>query len=159
MESKKIVKYIIANVKVPISVFDDQSYEYLKNQCITDFEETDVLSDFPSHKINLQEKIKQIFTLVENLETSAITKTDENPPLNDSINNNKNEILTEKLPQKVSKEEIQHYKKRPKQNQTFKNRQTGSPQQPKNHRFSIKQRLNVEIVASDLVQQLMEKEV
>lgn len=155
MESKKIVKYIIANVKVPIAVFDDQSYEYLKNQCITDFEEIDTLPDFPSQKINLQEKIKQIFTLVENLETPVI-KTDEN---SETENQLQNEILTEKLPQKVSKEEIQHFKKRPKQNQTFKNRQRGSPQQQKNHRYSIKQKPNVEIVASDLVQQLMEKEV
>jgi len=163
MESKKIVKYIIANVKVPIVVFDDQSYEYLKNDCITDFEEMDMLPDFPSQKMkmNLQEKIKQIFTSVENLEIPAI-KTDETLHQKETTN----EILPteekEKLPQKVSKEEIQNYKKQSKQNQTFKKRrflQEGSQQLQKNNKYSIKQKPNVETVASDLVQQLMEKEV
>jgi len=165
MESKKIVKYIIANVKVPIVVFDDQSYEYLKSNCITNFEEMDVLPDFPSQKINLQEKIKQIFTSVENLETPVI-KTDENTEIENQLQKETTkEPLPieekEKLPQKVLKEEIQNYKKQIKQNQTFKNHrylQKGSHQFQKNHRYSIKQKPNVESVASDLVQQLMEKE-
>jgi hypothetical protein len=160
MESKKIVKYIIANVKVPIAIFDDQSYEYLKSNCITNFEEMDMLPDFPSQKINLQEKIKQIFTSVENLETPVI-KTDETLHQKETTKEPLPIEEKEKLPQKVLKEEIQNYKKQSKQNQTFKNHrylQKGSHQLQKNHRYSIKQKPNVESVASDLVQQLMEKE-
>jgi len=164
MESKKIIKYIMADVKIPIAIFEDKTHQYLKNRCITELIDCHDLPEIQIHEKDiLQEKIESIFSEKENQEKNQ-QKTeefeDENAKTNDpEESKNEQSKKTESKAITVLLPEIQQYKKTPSQNQSFK-KNPSVESISKKQKYSLKRRpnpLNVKNAVSDWVPEQAEK--
>jgi len=167
MKSKKIIKYIIAHVQVPIAVYDDRSFEYLKNQCYTEFVETDQIDKTQNQK-TLEDKIESLFFERENqLKKESNTKSEESNTESEESNtkseesNTKSEESNTKSEESktqpeesktesespvsatVSKTEIEKFNKSISKNQSFKCRRSQLSEKDKDNKklkYSLKHR-------------------